>query len=238
MNCVVPLAGSDIFHPRLGIKALLNVNGRPLVEVALKGRPWWRSGELTSSRLIFVLRRDIDASAQVEAVLRERFAEARFAWLSGPTGGALFSALAAVSLVIDPNEPLCIDLADFSYSSETDPVDLFAKDQALAVIAPWFSSSGANLSYFKMDETGRVWEVAEKRVISRNASTGTYLFRDCATWLDAASWAVRHQREVTIRNALYICPSLTGVISSNRKVLGFEVHDVMSFSDMFHGPLE
>lgn len=233
MICIVPLAGPDVVHERLGIKALMDVDGRPLVEAALTSRPWWRQRILTSSRLIFVLRRDIDASRRIEDVLRGRFPGARFAWLSGLSGGALYSALAATALVTDPDAPICVDLVDILYSSDEPLADRFASDPALAGLLPWFASSESCYSYVRMDETGRVSEAAEKRVISGNASAGTYLFRDTATWLDAAAWSIRHRDEVAVKDALFICPSFMGLIADGRKVVGCEVADAEPISKLF-----
>jgi hypothetical protein len=234
MICVVPLAGPDVVHERLGIKALMDIGGRPLVETALTSRPWWRDGLLSAEGLIFVLRRDIDASNQIEEVLRGRFPGARFAWLSGLSGGAIYSALAATALVADASAPLCVDLVDILYESDAPLADRFVVDPELAGLVPWFPSSEACYSYVRMDATGRVWEAVEKRVISTHASAGTYLFRDTATWLDAAAWSVRHRDEVAVKNTLFVCPSFMGLIVGGRKVLGCEVRNAKPISKIFH----
>lgn len=234
MICIVPLAGPDVVHERLGIKALMDVGGRPLVEAALTSRPWWRDGLLSADGLIFVLRRDIDASRRIEEVLRDRFPGARFAWLSGLSGGAVYSALAATALVADPSAPLCVDLVDILFAGDTPLADRFAADPELAGLVPWFPSSEACYSYLRMDATGRVWEAAEKRVISNHASAGAYLFRDTATWLDAAAWSVRHRDDVAVKNALFVCPSFMGLIAGGRKVAGCEVGDARPISKFFH----
>lgn len=234
MMCVVPLAGPDVVHPTLGIKPLMPVDGRPLVEAALTGRPWWRHGLLEPEGLVFVLRRDIAASAELEAVLRDRFPGAAFAWLDGQSGGALWSALAGTALLRRPERPLCIDLVDILYESDAPIADRFAADGDVAAVVPWFESGESCYSYLRMDAGGRVSEAAEKRVISPHASAGSYLFRDTATWLDAAAHSIRHRDRLEHKGALFVCPSVMGLIDAGRTVIGVPVRNARPVSKLFH----
>ncbi|WP_448192914.1 hypothetical protein [Azospirillum sp. sgz301742] len=233
MMCIVPLAGPDVVHPTRGIKALMDVNGLPLVEAALSGRPWWRDGRLRPNGLVFVLRRDIPESVALEAVLRQRFPGAAFAWLGGLSGGALCSALAGTALLARPERPVCIDLVDILYECGAPTTEHFS-DPNVAALVPWFGSEESCYSYVRMDAEGRVLEAAEKRVISRNASAGTYLFRDAATWLDAAAHSMRHHDRLAHKGALFVCPSVTGLIEAGRTVLGVPVSGAHPVSKLFH----
>lgn len=234
MMCVVPLAGPDVVHPTLGIKPLMPVDGLPLVEAALTGRPWWRQGRLGPDGLVFVLRRDFDASRELEAVLRGRFPGAAFAWLGGQSGGALWSALAGTALLHRPDRPLCIDLVDILYEGDDPVADRFATDTDLAAVVPWFESGESCYSYLRMDAGGRVLEAAEKRVISSHASAGSYLFRDAATWLDAAAHSVRHRDRLAHGGALFVCPSIMGPVEAGRTVIGVPVRNARPVSKLFH----
>ncbi|CAO3424183.1 hypothetical protein [Azospirillum doebereinerae] len=234
MMCIVPLAGPDLLHPTLGLKPLMAVDGRPLVETALTGRPWWRQGRLRPDGLVFVLRRDLPVGETLEAVLRQRFPGAAFVWLGELSGGALLSALAGTALLRRPEEPLCIDLVDLLYES-VDPIEeRFAADPALAAVVPWFESNEDCYSYLRMDAAGRVTEAVEKRVISSCASAGSYLFRDAATWLEAAAHSIRHRDRLGCRGALFVCPAMTGLIEAGRSVVGMPVDHVRPITKLFH----
>lgn len=234
MMSIVPLAGPDLLHPVHGLKPLMAVEGRPLVETALTGRPWWREGLLRPDGLVFVLRRDLPESAALESALRALFPGAAFVWLGALSGGALLSALAGTALLRRPQAPLCIDLVDVLYDGADPVAPRFVADPDLAAAVPWFEADEACYSYLRMDAAGRVSEAVEKRVISSCASAGSYLFRDAATWLEAAAHSLRHGDRLGHRGALFVCPSVTGLIEAGRTVLGIRVDRVRPVSKLFH----
>ena len=66
---IVPLAGPDFYSQKYGYKALIDINGKALIEAVLKKRPWINAD--MQSRLIFVLRE----SEGRELILRKKLAE-------------------------------------------------------------------------------------------------------------------------------------------------------------------
>ena len=199
---------------------LFPVDGLPLVETALTGRPWWRQGQLEAEGLVFVL--------------RGRFPGAAFAWLGELSGGALWSALAGTALLRRPERPLCIDLVDVLYEGDAAIADGFDADRDLAAVVPWFTADESCYSYLRLEADGRVTEAAEKRVISPHASAGSYVFRDAATWLDAAAHSIRHRARLAHKGALFVCPSVMGLIEAGRAVTGVPVRHARPFSRLFH----
>lgn len=232
MNCIVPLAGPDFVTPAFGLRPLHPIDGVPLIEAALTSRPWWRDGGLKAEGLVFVMR-EVAGAEQVRAFVADRFAGARIVMLSQPTGGALMSALAASALVAETGAPLIVDLVDILYNAEVDIESLFA-EPLIAGALPWFSSDEDCYSYLRL-EGDRVTRTAEKQVISRHASAGTYFFRDVATFLDAAAFSLRHRDALAWRDALYLCPAFNGLIAAKRIVQAFEVADCRPVGKAFKG---
>jgi hypothetical protein len=222
VNCIVPLAGPDFVTPQFGLRPLFPLDGVPLLEAALTSRPWWRQGSLDARGLVFVIR-EVAGADEVRAFIERRFAGAQTVMLSHPSGGALMSALAATALLREPAAPLIVDLVDILYDGEIDCHALFA-DPKTAGALPWFSSAEDCYSYLELDGD-RVMRTAEKQVISRHASAGTYLFRDAATFLDAAAYSLRHREALAWRGALYLCPAFNGLIAERRTVKAVEVAD-------------
>lgn len=230
---IVPLAGPDFVHPTLGIKPLLPVDGEPLLRRVITSRPWWRSGDLRASGLIFVLR-DVPETTEVIERIDDWFPGAQKVIVSSLTAGALMSALAGVSLVKDFTVPLCIDLVDILYDTQELTIDFFQKDESIGGMVPYFTSEEPCYSYFEIDGSGAVAKAVEKQVISSHASAGTYWFRDAATYLNAVAFSLRHTAELSVRDVLFVCPAMNYLVSVGKKVIPVKVSGVRSISKIFH----
>ncbi len=209
MKCVVPLAGPDLWTETFGFRPLVPVEGRPLLQVALDQRAW--RGRLESRDYIFVVR-EVEGLEQLEQALRALWPECRIVRLSHLTGGALYSALAAMSLVA-PDEPVIVDLADILFTEgPEDPEHLF-KAQDWGAIVPVFQSTEPCYSYLEIED-GRVLRAREKQVISDHASAGVYMFASPQLYLTAAVHSLQQRDELSYRNLLFICPMVNGVIAA------------------------
>lgn len=233
MSSIIPLAGPDFVHPTLGIKPLFPVNGEPLLRRVITSRPWWRSGDLQASGLIFVLR-DVPESTEVIARIDDWFPGSQKAILSDLTAGALMSVVAGVALVKDLTAPLCVDLVDILYETEDIMVDQFTDHANIGGIVPYFESEEACYSYFKITNESTVIRAVEKQVISNYASAGTYWFRDAATYLNAVSFSLRHATELSFKGVLFVCPAINYMISMGQEVVGIPVSQVQPISKIFH----
>ena len=110
-------------------------------------------------------------------------------------------------------------------------LDFDDKTGGLALV---FDSESPNYSYLRTDQSGRVVEAAEKRVISRHASAGTYFFRSPAVLLRAIAHNLEHPRTSTFKGQFFVCPLLNGVISQGLDVRIEQVegvHDVKLAGD-------
>jgi hypothetical protein len=230
VNCVIPLAGPDFVTPQWGVRALYPVDGVPLLEAAVTSRPWWRRGALRPEGLVFAMR-DVPEADEVRRFIGDRFAGAQIVGLSDLSGGALLSALAAVALLRDPDAALVVDLVDILFDSEADCAAIFA-DPRVAGALPWFESDDDCYSYLELDGD-RVRRAVEKRVISRHASAGTYLFRDAATFLDAAAYSLRNRQALAWRGALFLCPAFNGLIEKDQIVRPIAVSNCRAIGKTF-----
>ncbi len=226
MEIVVPLAGPDFERPDGFTKAEITIDGMPLLVRALTSRSWWRRGEVSASDLIFVLK-DTECSRAFSArSLLKWFPGARVVYLSHPTAGAAFSAIAGVA-VCDPTKLLCVDLADILYDEACEPESIFAVDPNLGGMVPVFWADNPIYSYVELGTDGKAIRTAEKSIISSNASAGTYFFRDASVYSMAVSHAIRNRHEQTYRDIYFICPLFNGVIFAGHDVRTFDVNNVI-----------
>ncbi|WP_137136956.1 hypothetical protein [Rhizobium sp. FKY42] len=225
----MPLAGPDLWTQTFGFRPLVPVEGRPLLQVALEQRAW--RDRLESRDYIFVLR-DVEGLDQLEQALRAMWPDCRIVRLSHLTGGALYSALGAMSLVA-PDEPVIVDLADILFTEgPEDPEHLF-KARDWGAIVPVFQSTEPCYSYLEIED-GSVLRAREKQVISDHASAGVYMFANPQIYLTAAVHSLQQRDELSYRNLLFICPMVNGVIAAGKQVLAPAIRAVQPVGKLFH----
>jgi hypothetical protein len=218
---IIPLAGPDFYHERLQcIKPLMEIEGRPLIEKVLSSRCWITSGELPPEKLVFILR-DTEHTDEFRQYLKRVYPTSRRITVSSLTRGALLSAVAGCSLIDNFTEPLVVDLVDILYRFDT-PVKvsaLFAADPQLGGLLPVFDSDHPQYSYAHLDPDDprrtMVRETAEKQVISRHASAGTYFFRDVGVFLAAMADNLRTPEKYAYKNNFFLCPVYNSVIAND-----------------------
>ena len=214
MRIIVPLAGPDFERADGGVKATLEIEGRPLLRRALEQRPWWTAGQAGSADMVFVLRDTPASQAFAQGSLRDWYPGAGIVSISRYTRGAALSALAGIALMERTDEPICVDLADIEYVSTLNPLARFAETQAGGIVLT-FPSDNPAYSYLATDAEGRVTEAAEKRVIS-----------DTACYLSAVAHSLTHADAVMHRDLFFVCPLVNGLVAQGLDVLLEPVTDV------------
>jgi hypothetical protein len=211
MKVIVPLAGPDFEREDGQVKAGIQVDGAPLLRRALESRPWWMQKHINTDDIVFVLKDSAVSRAFHGEQLSVWYPAARAVFLSDYSNGAAMSALAGLALVGHARETICIDLADIIYEGVVAPDAAFS-DCSVGALGLVFPSSNPLYSYFRTEQSGRVVEVAEKRVISNNASAGTYFFSGPEMYLRGLAANLRNFDRVAHQGCLFVCPVMQGLI--------------------------
>ncbi|MFH1470373.1 MAG: sugar phosphate nucleotidyltransferase [Candidatus Micrarchaeota archaeon] len=220
MNIVVPLAGKDQrFESRGVCKPLININGKPLIKHCIDTLDWPFKQEKYS--LHFLVLKEHDLKYGLPSKLEELFQESKVHVLKEPTDGAARTVL-AIEDEIRGNEELIVYLADIHFSGD---IKTAMKQKDAGGVLPVFKSSNPKYSYAIADSDGRVSKVAEKKVISDNASAGFYYYRKGDSFISAAKEMI--QKEDRVNNAFYICPTYNYLLGE--KVLIAPVEFVADF---------
>lgn len=228
MDVIVPLAGPDFVRSDGSVKALMPIHGEPMLWHILKSRPWSDD----SVRYSFILIDCIETRTFASQYLAQWCPNSNVIFLSTHTRGAALTVLAGIALEANNNSPLIVDLADILYSSNIDIRSRLSSSSACGGIAFVFKSANPAYSYLRCDDDGKVIEAAEKRVISANASAGTYVFRDSSTYLRAVAHALYNQAGQTHNGLYYVCPLFNGVLDQGFQV---ELEPVDSVFDVKNG---
>ncbi len=225
MRIIVPLAGPDFILKGGTLKAEIDLDGEPMLRQILKSRPWAKT--LTAKDYSFILIDAAENRAFAAGALTEWYPDASVTFISRYTRGAALSALAGMASAENIDAPIIVDLADIMYTSSLDPAAVFYENPDCGAIALTFKSNDPAYSYIKLDAFGCFVEAAEKQVIADNASAGTYLFRDMATYLRALAHGLDNEESQTFRGLFFVCPLLNGVKKQGKGVWLDIVTDVM-----------
>lgn len=223
MEVIVPLAGPDFINPDGSVKALTPISAQPLLLHVLSSRPWVDS----VTGYTFILKEDETTRLFVDQYLRQWYPYATVIFLSSYTRGAACSVLAGVACQQDLKAPLIVDLADILYSSEVNIESRLHSAPCCGGLALTFSSTNPLYSYLRTDEAGRVMAAAEKRVISSNASAGTYIFRNSAIYLHALAHAFSNESSQAYNNLFFVCPLFNGILAQGLTVEMEPVYNVV-----------
>lgn len=225
MKVVVPLAGPDFVRPDGTLKATLAIDGEPLLLRVLNSRPW--RAAVRSQDYAFVFHDRAETRHFAETTLRQWFPGAAVAFVTQHTRGAALSTLGGCLFHKTHSDILIVDLADIIYRTELDAEAVFAADPKCGGVALTFRSDNPLYSYLRLDQDGEFVEAAEKRVISDQASAGTYLFANTAVFLRALAFALENERGQTYNDLFFVCPLFNGVRDQGRAVRLSSVSDVV-----------
>jgi hypothetical protein len=215
MRVIVPLAGPDFIQDDRALKAEIELDGAPLLRRVLDSRPWASAVQDYS----FILIDAEETRAFADGQLAQWYPSSSVTFISKYTRGAALSTLAGMATGRAVNAPIVIDLGDILYSSTLNPKAVFDANPECGGIAMTFTADSPAYSYLSLDAAGFFKEAAEKRVISNNASAGTYMFRDMATYLRALAHSLENEASQTFNNLFFVCPLFNGIKNQGKRVL-------------------
>jgi dTDP-glucose pyrophosphorylase len=187
LHAIIPMAGEGARFAAIGCdlpKPLVPLQGRPFL--------YWSAaallGSLPLASLTFVvLRRHIEEHA-IDAVIRAFFPAARLVALDAVLNGPVLTCLAGVR-DLDDDLPVLFNDCDHLFHSQA-LVRWIASGRGLApgqggsLVS--FSADDPAYGYLSESSPGQVGSTVEKRVVSRHAICGAYLFRNHAVFRTAA----------------------------------------------------
>ena len=208
MNIVVPLAGPDYIDDNGIAKGDQIMNGEKQLIYCLHNRPWHND----DNSYIFILQ-DKQASREFSKnTIESNFKNHRTVFVNTQTGGAALTALAGVSVIDNYDDILIIDLADifYTWNKANDKLCTMHEDE---ILVPSFNSNNPIYSYLKCEEgTNQIIYAEEKRVISENASAGTYIFGSSKMYIGLMYDAVSKAEQYMYNGLYYVCPIVNAAL--------------------------
>ncbi|PIU18701.1 MAG: glycosyl transferase family 2 [Elusimicrobia bacterium CG08_land_8_20_14_0_20_59_10] len=214
LNIVIPMAGKGNRFLDAGFnvpKPLIVIDGAPIINYVIANlKP-----ELPH-RFIFLCREEHIAGHGIDRVLRELAPGCEIIPVTGVTAGAACTVLLAKEL-INTDEPLMIANSDQLVDADINAYLESMKDADGLIMT--MRADDPKWSFVRLDGRGRVAEVAEKKVVSNEATVGIYNFRHGRYFVGAAESMIK--QDLRVNGEFYVAPVYNEMIKDGREVVIF-----------------
>ena len=219
MKVLIPMAGAGSRFEKAGYtfpKPLIEVDSKPMIQVVVDNLN-------VDAGHVFITQKSHYEDYNLSYLLNLISPSCDIVQVDGITEGAACTTLLAKEH-IDNDQPLLIansdqyvdwDSNEFLYAMQAEGVDA-------GILT--FESVHPKWSFAKVDDTGFVTEVAEKKPISSNATVGIYYWARGSDYVKYAEQMIAKNRRVN--NEFYVCPVFNEAIEDGKKIKIFPVENM------------
>ena len=171
-------------------------------------------------RYIFIIQKEHQEKYNIKSVLNIIQPNCKIVELDHVTEGAACTTLLAKEY-INNNDPLVIANSDqfIKWNSAKTIYDCLSKKVDGSILT--FESIHPKWSYAKCDKNNFVTEVAEKKVISKNATVGVYYWKKGSDYVKFSEKMIK--KNIRVNNEFYVCPVFNEAIQARKKIKIYNV---------------
>lgn len=209
MNVLIPMAGEGSRFTKAGYtfpKPLIEIFQKPMIQLVVENLG-------IDAKFIFLVRKEHNLKYNVSSLLKVISPNCEIILVDKLTEGAACTTLLAEKF-IDKKDPLIIANSDqfIEWNSSKVLYELTNKQIDGGIIV--FKSVHPKWSYAKTDENDGVIEVAEKNVISDNATVGIYFWKKGSDYVKYAKQMIK--KNIRVNNEFYVCPVFNEAIQDQK----------------------
>ena len=211
LNVLVPMAGAGSRFAQQGYtfpKPLIEVNGKPMIQVVVENLN-------IEAHYIFIVQQEHYEKYNLKYLLNLIAPGCDIVQVNGVTEGAACSTLLAKEY-INNDSPLVMANSDqYVEWNSNECMYAFTADEIDGGILT-FEATHPKWSYARVGGDGFVSEVAEKKVISNEATVGVYYWKKGSDYVKYAEQMI--EKNIRVNNEFYVCPVFNEAISDNKKI--------------------
>jgi HAD superfamily hydrolase (TIGR01509 family) len=216
LNVLIPMAGLGTRFKEAGYtfpKPLIDINNKPMIQVVVENLNM-------DANFIFVVQKEHREKYNLDLMLNLISPNCKIVETNSVTEGAACTALLAKEF-IDNDSPLFFANSDqFVEWDSTEFMYKMNESDADGGIVT-FESTHPKWSFAKIDESGNVMEVAEKKPISNIATVGYYYWKNGSDFVKYAEQMI--EKNIRVNNEFYVCPVFNQAVGDNKKIKTFNV---------------
>jgi beta-phosphoglucomutase-like phosphatase (HAD superfamily)/dTDP-glucose pyrophosphorylase len=211
LNVLIPMAGAGSRFAQAGYtfpKPLIEVRGKPMIQVVVENLN-------LEANYIFLVQKEHYDKYNLKYLLNLIAPNCKIVQVDGITEGAACTTLLAKEF-IDNDAPLVMANSDqFVEWNSNECMYAFSADSIDGGILT-FKATHPKWSYAKLDEDGFVSEVAEKKVISDEATVGVYYWRHGSDYVKYTEQMIK--KDIRTNGEFYTCPVFNEAIGDGKKI--------------------
>ena len=219
INVLIPMAGEGSRFKAAGFdlpKPLIDVNGISMIETVYKNIG------INAHYIFIAQKKDID-KYKIKEHLSKFCMDFTLVEQNGKLDGAAKSCLLAKN-IIDNDNPLVIANSDQYVKWNANFVIHQFINSGIDGSILTFYSTDTKWSYAKNNEDGVVSAVAEKNVISDQATCGIYYWKKGSDFVNYAEQMI--QKNIKTNNEFYVCPTYNEAIEDEKIIITHKVEEM------------
>jgi HAD superfamily hydrolase (TIGR01509 family) len=216
MNVLVPMAGAGSRFENAGYsfpKPLIEVNGKPMIKAVVDSLN-------IKAHYIFITQQAHYEKYNLGHLLNLIAPNCDVIQVNGLTEGAACTSLLAKNLINNDKE-LIIANSDQLIEWDTSKFFYYVRNKNADGSILTFKNSHPKWSYVKLNEYDDIVQVAEKQVISENATCGIYYWKKGSDYVKYAEQMIL--KNIRVNNEFYIAPVFNEAIQDGKLIRPFDV---------------
>lgn len=211
LNVLIPMAGAGSRFAAAGYtfpKPLIEVRDKTMIQTVVDNLNM-------EANYIFIVQKEHYEKYNLKSLLSAIKPGCKIVQVEDMTEGAACTTLLAREL-IDNDHPLIMANSDQFVEWNTNEVMYAFNADSIDGGILTFKANHPKWSYAKLDDNGFVSEVAEKNVISENATVGIYFWKKGSDYVKYADQMIAANDRTN--NEFYVCPVFNYAIKDNKKI--------------------
>ena len=212
LSIVIPMAGQGSRFQDAGYsfpKPLIEVGQKPMIQVVIESLG-------LKGKFIFLVRKEHLIKYNLKNFLNVLAPNCEVVTVDRLTEGAACTVLLAKKF-INNDKPLIISNSDqyIEWNTSETMYNFITKNVDGGILT--FNAIHPKWSYAKIDKNKNVIEVAEKKVISNNATVGVYYWKQGKDFVKYTNKMI--EKNVRVNNEFYVCPVYNEAIKDKKKII-------------------
>lgn len=219
VNVLIPMAGAGSRFAQAGYKLpkpLIDVDGIPMIQKVIENLN-------IDANYIFIVQKEHYEKYNLKSYLNLMVPGCQIVLAGEIRNGAAWDTLLAKQFINNDKHLLIVNSDQFVKWNSCDFMYSMLSANCDGGILT-FKANNAKWSYAKVGQDGYVNEVAEKKVISEDATCGIYYWNRGSDYVKFAEQMI--SKNIRVNNEFYVCPVFNEAIQDYKKIKIFPVDEM------------